>query len=304
VAERLMAEAWESGALGIEERAGLAGAGGPERLPGPDGLEGRESDDGAACVDLVIYFASDAEPMLRRALLPFGAQGAALSPSEAVAEVDWVEAWKVGMVAIEISPRLVVRPSFLEHAPAPGQRTLVIDPGQAFGTGGHASTRLALDWVDALAAGEGGAARPPRRVLDVGTGSGVLAQAALLLGAERAVGFDLDRDAVREAARWARYNGVDEGLLLFAGPIEALCTEPFDCVVANLLKREMLPIADAIAAAVAPGGWLVLSGLLAGDAPDVLEAFGQRGLESRDARRLHDAVGDDWIAPLLQRPAR
>jgi len=278
-AERVMAEAWASGALGIEERADAGGG------------------------ELVIYLPAevwgppDAVPVWLAAL---AGEGVRCTAVETVEEADWSERWKAGLGPIEISERIVVRPSFAEHALRAGQREIVLDPGRAFGTGGHASTRLALEWIDALArlAGEAGRAG---RVLDVGTGSGVLAMAALALGAERAVGFDLDADAVREAAHWARENGLAGRIDLFAGGIEALQRTRFDCVVANLLRSEVLPIADPIAGAVAPGGLLVLSGLLEADGPLVIAAFAERGLHVAAERDALDPNGDRWIAPLLVR---
>jgi ribosomal protein L11 methyltransferase len=279
LAERLIAEAWEAGALGVEEVAAEA-AGGE--------------------IGLIVYLPRAAEEGMRSALSRFAGEGAEIGSSEPIEPVDWVESWKEGMQAIEISPRLVVRASFVEHRLRAGQKELVVDPGQAFGTGGHASTGLALEWIDVLMADP---ERAPDRVLDVGTGTAVLAQAALKLGASSAVGFDLDRNAVREAGRGAQANGVAESLQLFSGPISALRAEPFDLVVANLLKREVLPIADAVARSVRPGGLLVLSGLLVADREEIRAAFAACGLVVTQERRLLDSGGDDWISPLLQRVA-
>src|SRR5207249_3755458 len=119
---------------------------------------------------------------------------------------------------IEVSERLRIRASFEPSPPRAGQRDLVIDPGQAFGTGGHESTRLALAWIDDLR-GELGA---PPGILDVGTGTGVLALAALALGARRAVACDVDPLAAAAARANARANGLAAQLDVFAGSPEAL----------------------------------------------------------------------------------
>jgi ribosomal protein L11 methyltransferase len=271
-AERLSAEAWSAGAAGIEER---------------------EAEDG---VELLIYApAGDAEAV--RAAVAEAAEAGAVAAAEPVPESDWSERWKQGLEAILVSPRLLVRPSFIEHAPAPGQAELVVDLGQAFGTGRHESTRLALEWIDALAP------ELPQgcRVLDVGTGTGVLALAAIRLAGARAVAFDLDPLAAPIARENALANGLAAGLRLFTGSLDALGDADFDLVVANLLKSELLPLTRGIAAHTAPGGRAVFSGLLARDAEEVLPALTTAGFAPTGAREAVDANGDRWTALLMQR---
>ncbi len=273
-----MAEAWEFGALGIEER------------------------EQGSRVDLDLYVGVQEESNLRARLDPFVADGVVWGNRVIVGKADWSEAWKAGLKAIEISPRLAVAPSFVDYHGPPGQRVIWIDPGQAFGTGGHASTRLVLQWIDKLAGsqdsnGEG------TQVLDVGTGSGVLALAALALGATRVVAFDLDAVAVAEAQAVARQNGVLRGFESFVGGIESVAGQSFDWVFANLLKSEMLPILDPLADAVAPGGSLVLAGLLEGDEEHVGEILARRGLCEAGIRAETDASGAVWIAPVFRRGA-
>ena len=272
-----MAEVWSEGALGVEERTE------------------------AGSVVLVIYLSAEDEARLREVLTGFASEEVACIGVEAVVDEDWSETWKAGLEAIVISERLVVRPSFVDHEALPGQRELIVDPGCAFGTGGHASTRLLLEWIDSLAWD-----RPDRlvgrRVLDVGTGTGALAMAAVAVGAAHAVGFDLDGLAVLEARGWTKLNDLSDRVDLFTGGFEALDAVPFDLVFANLLRSEMLPIAERIAQAVAPGGGLLLSGLLEADGPPVVEAFARFGLEPAGTRARLDASGDRWIAPLLNRP--
>ena len=124
--EWLLAEAFESGAEGAEETE----------------FDGRFRAD--------IYAPSDAVEVVREALISCGAAGAWVGSVETAPEVDWSEAWKEGLEAVEISPRLLVRPPFIDVPSRTEQRQIVIDPGQAFGTGGHASTRLCLEWLDLL----------------------------------------------------------------------------------------------------------------------------------------------------------
>jgi ribosomal protein L11 methyltransferase len=222
---------------------------------------------------------------------------AAVGGAHPVPDDDWSEAWKRGLRAIEVSPRLVVRPSFVEYRAAPGQVELVIDPGQAFGTGGHASTLLALEWIDLLAPTLPHGAM----VLDVGTGTGVLALAAIRLAKAGTVAFDLDPLAAPAALANALDNGVSSGLHLFVGGLDAIGAVEFDLVVANLLKTEMLPLARGIAVRTRPGGCTVLSGLLAQDVEEVSRAFTAAGFAAAGSRTSVDATGDRWTALLMRR---
>jgi ribosomal protein L11 methyltransferase len=266
--ERAVAEAFEAGALGVEEHDG----------PPPS---------------LSVYARAADGPRLREALARVA--GLTLGPLEPVAEEAWAERWKDGLEAIVVSERLLVRPSF--RAAPPGFRgvELVIDPGQAFGTGGHASTRLALEALAAL---------PPARVsgaavLDVGCGTGVLALAALALGAGRALGCDLDPLATAAARAAAAENGAAARLRLVTGSVDALGPRAdgrFGLVLANLLRRELEPLLPALARLLAPGGRLVLSGLLEEEREAVTRALAAARLAALAERPGRDAGGERWLA--------
>jgi ribosomal protein L11 methyltransferase len=263
------------------------------------GAEGAEEREVAGAFEACIYARSDVIDAVRHAVADAAGSQTDVDAVETLPDVDWSEAWREGLEAIVISPRLVVRPPFVAFPLAAGQREIVIDPGQAFGTGGHASTRLCLEWIDALAVEQPEAIAD---VLDVGTGSGVLALAAVALGARSATGFDLDPVAVGAARRAAIENGLAARVHLFAGGLEALAPAPraFTLVVANLLKREMLPIASGIAARVGPSGRLVLAGLLEEDTEEVLRRFAREGLVPVGRRTIDDATGR-WVGPCLAR---
>ena len=269
VLDRLIAETWAAGAAGHEE---------VER-PGE-----RE-------VELVVHFRAAAEEEIRRAISSL-ADDFAVGSSEEVPAVDWVARWRDSLSAIVVSDRLVVRPESVEHALAAGQVELVIDPGQAFGTGSHASTSLALESVIEGSADFGSSTR----VLDVGTGTGILALAALRLGAGSAVGFDLDPLAAPEARRWAARNGLADRFCAFTGGVESLGTGRFDWVLANLLRRELVPIAPALVSRVSTSGRLVLSGLLASDCAEVEDLLASLGLARRFECRRQDDTGDEWVS--------
>ena len=281
LAERVVAEAWEAGCVGIEER--------DERTGGKS----------ISCL-LVYAPTANAEAVRAAVLRIVGANGRVGLP-ESVAAVDWRECWKQDLAPVVVSPRLVVRASFVEVELAPGQVELVIDPGQAFGTGGHGSTLLALQWIDALAQRAGGSLDPAMRVLDVGAGTGVLALAALRLGAGRAVALDLDPLAAPESRRWAERADLAERFRVFTGPLAALSARPFDVVLVNMLSGEILPLAGEIAAAAQPAGWVVISGLLARERVGAEAELSAAGLTSRGARSLCDATGDHWVSLLMTR---
>lgn len=171
---------------------------------------------------------------------------------------DWLAAWKAGLEPVTVG-RLEIAPSWTRAGPSP--TTIVLDPGMAFGTGHHATTRRCLAELQRRGV-DGG------EVLDVGTGSGVLAIAAVLLGARRAVGVETDPDAVRTARDNAARNGV--AVDLRHGSLEALgADERFDVVVANLITDVVIGLAARLLDRVRPGGTLITSGISRGRAEEV-----------------------------------
>ncbi|MCH2170960.1 50S ribosomal protein L11 methyltransferase [Myxococcota bacterium] len=280
-AEIANAEAFACGALGLEEC--------------DDTLDG--------WITSVLYAPSDRVAEIREALSRCGVQEDCVLSQETVPEVDWTERWKEGLQSTVVSPRLLVRPSFVASTAQEGQREIVIDPGQAFGTGGHASTLLALEWIDLLA--ERFSPRIRIRLLDVGTGTGVLALCAARVIGAQAVAFDLDGLCPKAARDNARANGLEDRLLLFTGSLDALRSSPFDLVVANLLSSELLPIIGSVARATRMGGTAVFSGLLAEECSRVETALASVGLPCVARRFRTDAAGVRWAGLLShRRPAR
>jgi len=273
-AERAAAEAFAAGASGLEERA--AGEG----------------------VELVVYAPAALAEVVRSAARGALGAAAALGPLEEVPDRDWSESWKQGLAPLEVSRRLLIRPSFAACTLRPGQRELRIDPGQAFGTGGHASTQLVLAWIDALA----DSLASDARVLDVGSGTGILSLAVAALSASRVCACDLDGLAGAATRDNARDNGLARRVDVFRGSLDALVGAPrFDLVLANLLRQELEPLIDGIARRTRPGGQVVLAGLLAADLERVAPRAREAGLHLERVRERSDADGNVWVAPLMRR---
>lgn len=177
-----------------------------------------------------------------------------------IADQDWVRATQAQFDPVVIGERLWIGPSW--HRPAPDRLAVSIDPGLAFGTGTHPTTKLVLAYLDRTVRGG-------ERVLDYGCGSGILAIAAAKLGAARVAAVDLDPEAVAIAAANARANRV----VLHAALPEALPTRSYDIVVSNILAEPLILLAPALAARAAPGGHIALSGILESQAAEVMAAY-------------------------------
>ena len=189
-----------------------------------------------------------------------------------VEDQDWERAWMDQYVPLQFGTRTWIVPwnqDLPAEAAAEDAAVVRLDPGLAFGSGTHPTTSLCLQWLDMLA--DGGALRGAT-VLDFGCGSGILALAALKLGAAAAVGVDNDPQALLATADNAQRNGVDARLQVFTPDDEPIATYPV--VVANILASALDALADTLAARVAPGGRIALSGILAGQEGPLLARYG------------------------------
>ena len=183
---------------------------------------------------------------------------------EQIEDQDWERSWMDNFQPMRFGQRLWIVPSW-HAAPEPDAVNLLLDPGLAFGTGTHPTTALCLEWLD-------GQTLTGLQVLDFGCGSGILAIAALLLGAEQAVGTDIDIQALDASRENAGRNGIDPQRFTLYLP-ERLPAAQADVVVANILAGPLVDLAPQITAHVKPGGRLALSGILAEQAESVRQAY-------------------------------
>lgn len=254
-------------------------------------------------VRLVVYTAEGGEPAVHDALLEeLGAlEGRGLDVAgvrveeTSLADANWRDAWKEHWRPERFGERLLVQPSFRPAEDAEGRVVVTLDPGRAFGTGTHASTRLCLLAIDAaLVAG-----RSPRRVLDVGTGSGILAIAAALAWPEAAiVATDIDPEALEVTRENAEANGLGRRILRRRD----LPRGEFDLVLANIQLDAHIALARGLAGAVAPGGDLVLAGLLQDQGEQAARTLAAHDLSW--IAQVFDTRDPIWCAEQLRRHAR
>jgi ribosomal protein L11 methyltransferase len=204
-----------------------------------------------------------------------------------VDEADWADAWKAYFPVMRVGRRLVIRPTWRRHRRERDDVVLALDPGMAFGTGLHPTTRLCLAGVEALA---DRGVLSNARVLDVGCGSGILAIAALKLGAATAVGLDTDPIAIEATTANARRNSLVRRLRAREGSVPS-GEAAFDVVLANLIAGVLVPLAEGLARELRPGGHLLASGIFIDRETDVRDAFEAAGLEVRGR-----SSEGDWVA--------
>ena len=228
---------------------------------------------------------------LREGLQALAADGIDVAPAriqvKKVPARDWSESWKRHFKPLDLGPRLLVKPTWSRRAPKKSQALVVLDPGLSFGTGQHATTRFCLEQLVAL--------RDPQSaqsMLDVGTGSGILAIAAVKLGYQPVSAFDFDPDCVRVANENTELNGVAEILKVTQDDITQVPKKPkqrYSVVCANLIYDLLIAERDRLLARVAPGGSLVLAGILETQFNLVLKAFEQVGWQM-----LASKVDKEW----------
>ena len=254
----------DAGALSVAIEDAQAGAAGEQPIFGEPGATPQFWD---AC-QLNALFAPNADPK-RIASDCAGELGIALPAITVtqVEDIDWVRANREQFQPIPISERIWIVPTWHAGAQLPaGARRILLDPGAAFGTGSHPTTRLCLRWLESILGDN-----PLRSVLDYGSGSGILAIAALKLGAASALGVDIDEQALETARANAHLNEVAAEFRSGADPLEFQA----DITVANILSHPLIMLAPLLASHTKMNGRLALSGILAGQAEEVMSIYRQ-----------------------------
>lgn len=247
---------------------------------------------------LKAYFEAVADPPLLRqqieaalkCLPVLSGRQVTVSDPAVVKMEDWAENWKQNFSTLRIGSRLVIHPSWEDYQPAVDEDAIEIDPGMAFGTGTHGTTLLCLEMIAELLAAE----NPPAEMLDVGTGSGILALGAAALGCEKILANDIDVLACDVARENVAKNNFHGSIKITSLPLEQLPGK-FDLVVANILAEENVRLKNELLQHLRPGGWLVLSGILQEKETLVREGFADLPLESFPTR-----TQDEWICLLYR----
>ena len=216
---------------------------------------------------------------------------------QTVDEEDWANNWKTFFKPVEIGDRLLVCPTWEQIPQNNGRAVLLIDPGMAFGTGTHQTTRMCLELLEKEL-------RPGDRVADLGCGSGILSIAASLLGAKETYAIDIDPVAARVADENARLNGVDgDSYIIRIGDIlsdsefrREIASEQYDIVLANIVANVIIAFAPMIPNLLKKGGKLIASGIIDERLDEVLDALQQNGMSVSEVRK-----GEDWRAVLCVR---
>ncbi|MBM3463199.1 MAG: 50S ribosomal protein L11 methyltransferase [Armatimonadetes bacterium] len=210
-----------------------------------------------------------------------------------VDDEDWAHSWKRFWKPMRIGARLVVVPSWEEYAPVDGDLVMRLDPGMAFGTGTHETTRMCLEWLETVV-------RPGDRLLDVGTGSGILSLAGLLLGASYTLGIDNDNVAVEVAQENLRANGQgpERAVVRMSEGFEGLAGSDgkFDVITGNLVADLIKGLAPSLLDWLSPEGCFVGSGIIVERKPDVEASLALAGFHER-----HWGYAGEWVSVVARR---
>jgi ribosomal protein L11 methyltransferase len=281
-AEALSDALMEAGALSVSVEDADLGTDAEQPLFGEPGMEPSETAWERSRVVALTERDADQAEIVAAAALTIGLTQTPLYTIRDVADQDWVRLTQSQFDPIHIGKNIWVVPSWHE-APDPDALILELDPGLAFGTGSHPTTRLCMEWLEAHAPAE-------LSVLDYGCGSGILAMVAKKLGATQVAGVDIDPQAIESARDNSLRNHCDIDYYLPDAYESRANAAPFDVVVANILSGPLKIMAPMLTAQIAAGGTLVLSGILERQADEVIAAY------SPHIKLAVWAERDGWVA--------
>ncbi len=292
-AESLSDALMEAGALSVSVEDADEGTEQEQPLFGEPGMEPKQAAWEHSRVVALTDVDADQAAIVAEAAAAIGLAAAPAFATRPVADEDWVRLTQSQFAPIHIGKNIWVVPSW-HDAPDPNALILELDPGLAFGTGSHPTTRLCMEWLEAHPA-------PGKSVLDYGCGSGILAMVAKKLGTAVVTGVDIDPQAIESARDNAQRNNCDIAYFLpdsFATSIHA--EQRFDTVVANILSSPLKVMAPMLSGRVADGGALILSGVLARQAKEVIEAYAPFvklavWAQQEDWVALHGRLGSDAV---------
>ncbi|KMM37621.1 50S ribosomal protein L11 methyltransferase [Guptibacillus hwajinpoensis] len=208
-----------------------------------------------------------------------------------VNEEEWATAWKKYYKPVKISERITITPTWEEYTPVNTDEIIIeLDPGMAFGTGTHPTTVLCVQALEKII-------QPGQRVIDVGTGSGVLSIAAASLGADSVDALDLDEVAVKSARLNTKLNKVHSKIQVSQNNLLDNIQEQYDVVVANLLSEIIIRFTDDVAKVLKPGGAFITSGIITAKKDEVKQSIIDQGLEIEETLQM-----EDWVAFIARKP--
>jgi ribosomal protein L11 methyltransferase len=206
---------------------------------------------------------------------------------ELLEDKNWNELWEKSREVIRVSGRILIKPSFKDYSAKPDEVVLTIDPKMSFGTGEHQSTKLVLRLLEKYV-------KNGMKVLDVGSGTGILSIAAIKLGATKAVAVDFDEICLENCRENCSLNQVSNLVEVLTGEIDVVKEKDFDLILANIQKNVLLEIAEKIKAKLKPNGIVILSGLLESDKSAIDKKYHKLGFRIKQIEQM-----DEWIAMVL-----
>lgn len=206
---------------------------------------------------------------------------------EILEDQNWNALWEKSREVIRVTDRIIIKPTFKDYSPKENEIVLTIDPKMSFGTGEHETTKLILGMLQKIV-------KPGMKVLDVGSGTGILAIAAIKLGAAKAVAVDFDEICLDNCKENCILNDVENSVEVLIGEIDDVDDKDFDLILANIQKNILMEIAEKIKGKLNQNGLVILSGLLETDQDEIEKKYHLLGFKTEKVEQM-----DEWISILL-----